>query len=314
MWLLYLPLVIPALAGITAHPLAARLHPRQATWLLTVAAVTLAACSMAALALLAAYAAAQDPFFARAGHYSAQVIRHGAPVPQFVGVAAALALAGGTVAVAVRLRHRARALAESYRQAARLHPEDGIVVLPSPDIEAYALPGLPGRIVVSDLLLGCLDDRRRAALIAHEQAHLAGRHHLFVAAARLAAATNPLLIPVARAVEYTVERWADEHAAAVTRDRRLVARTIGQVALLSGPRPRRAGALGLGMVRPGPARFALAWAGPVPRRVAALLAAPPRRQSLLLAICALVMLSACAAALLAAGDLHALLELAQGTR
>ncbi len=156
-------------------------------------------------------------------------------------------------------------------------------MLPSPDIEAYALPGLPGRIVVSDRLLGCLDDRRRAALIAHEQAHLAGRHHLFVAAARLAAATNPLLIPVARAVEYTVERWADEHAAAVTRDRRLVARTIGQVALLSGPRPRRAGALGLGMAGPGPARFALAWAGPVPRRVAALLAAPPRRQSLLLA-------------------------------
>ena len=59
MWLLYLPLVIPALAGAAARPLAARLEPRHATWLLTVAAVALAACSMAALALLAAYAAAQ---------------------------------------------------------------------------------------------------------------------------------------------------------------------------------------------------------------------------------------------------------------
>jgi len=59
MWLLLLPLVIPALAGAAARPLAARLEPRHATWLLTTAAVALAACSMAALALLAAYAAAK---------------------------------------------------------------------------------------------------------------------------------------------------------------------------------------------------------------------------------------------------------------
>jgi hypothetical protein len=39
MWLLYLPLMIPALAGMAARPLAARLEPRQATWLLTSAAV-----------------------------------------------------------------------------------------------------------------------------------------------------------------------------------------------------------------------------------------------------------------------------------
>jgi hypothetical protein len=45
MWLLYLPLVIPALAGAAARPLAARLEPRHATWLLTTAAVALAACS-----------------------------------------------------------------------------------------------------------------------------------------------------------------------------------------------------------------------------------------------------------------------------
>jgi beta-lactamase regulating signal transducer with metallopeptidase domain len=218
------------------------------------------------------------------------------------------------VAVAVMFRNRARALAESYRRAAGLHPEDGIVVVPGPAIEAYALPGLPGRIVVSGRLLDCLDDRRRAALIAHEQAHLAGRHHLFAAVTRLAAAANPLLIPVARAVDYTVERWADEHAAAVTSDRKLVARTIGQVALLAGTAERRPAGLALGMVRPGTARVSLAWAGPVPRRVAALLAAPPRRQLLLLTVCALVVLSAAGAALLAAGDLHALLELAQGAR
>ena len=319
MWPLYLPLVIPALAGVAAHPLAARLEPRHATWLLTIAAVTLAACSMAALALLAAYAAARAPFLATAGDYSAEVIRRGDPIPVTVGAAAALALTGGAVAVAVMFRNRALALAESYRRAAGLHPEDGIVVVPGPEIEAYALPGMPGRIVVSGRLLDCLDDRRRAALIAHEQAHLAGRHHLFAAVTRLAAAANPLLIPVTRAVDYTVERWADEHAAAVTSDRKLVARTIGQVALLAGTgRRRRPGfpwaSSGRWHHQPRSARVSLAWAGPVPRRVAALLAAPPRRQLLLLTVCALVVLSAAAAALLAAGDLHALIEMAQGAR
>ena len=312
MWPLYLPLVIPALAGIAARPLAARLEPRHASWLLTIAAVALAACSMAALALLAAYAAAQAPFLASAGGYSAQVIRHGDPIPVAVGAAAALALTGGAVAVAVMFRNRARALAESYRRAAGLRPEDGIVVVPGPGIEAYALPGMPGRIVVSGRLLDCLDDRRRAALIAHEQAHLASRHHLFAAATRLAAAANPLLIPVLRAVDYTLERWADEHAAAVTSDRKLVARTIGQVALLAGTARQRPAGLALGIVRPGTSRVSLAWAGPVPRRVAALLTAPPRRQMLLLTVCALIVLSAGVAALLAAGDLHALIELAQG--
>ena len=67
MWLLYLPLVIPALAGAAARPLAARLEPRLATWLLTPAAVALAGCSTAALALLAAYAAARAPVAGRVG-------------------------------------------------------------------------------------------------------------------------------------------------------------------------------------------------------------------------------------------------------
>ena len=52
MWPLYLPLIIPALAGAAARPVAFRLDPRQATWLLTSAAVALAAYSTAALALL----------------------------------------------------------------------------------------------------------------------------------------------------------------------------------------------------------------------------------------------------------------------
>jgi beta-lactamase regulating signal transducer with metallopeptidase domain len=313
-WALYLPLVIPALAGAAARPLAARLEPRQATWLLTSAAVALAACSTAALALLAAFAAARTPALAALGHYSQPVMRRVDPISLPTGVVAALVLAAVAVWVAVMFRSRARALAESYRRAAGLKSRDRIVVVPGPAIEAYALPGRPGRIVVSDHLLDRLDNGRRTALIAHEQAHLTGRHHLFACLARLAAAANPMLLPVARSVEYTVERWADEHAAAVTGDRRLVAETIGEVALLASPVPRRVPGLALGIIGPLAHRLSVAWAGPVPRRVAALLTVPPRRRTVLVAACAAIVLLAGVSALEAARDLHALLELAQAGR
>lgn len=311
MWPLYLPLVIPALAGVAARPLAARLEPRLATWLLTAATVALAACSTAALALLAGFAAARVPILAALGGYSLAVMRRADPIPLSAGALAALALAGAAVAVAVIFRNRARGLAESYRRAAGL-PAESVVVVPGPVIEAYALPGRPGRIVVSGRLLDRLDTGRRAALIAHEQAHLAGRHHLFASVARLAAAANPMLLPVARSVEYTVERWADEHAAAVTGDRRLVAETIGQVALLATPGRRKAPVIAMGVVGQLTQRVSVAWAGPVPRRVAALLVSPPRRRIVLVAASAAVVLLAGISALEAARDLHALLELAQG--
>ncbi len=303
MWPLYLPLVIPALAAAAARPLAARLEPRLATWLLTCATVALAGCSTAALALLAAFAAARAPALAMLGGYSQAVMLRVDPIPVATGSVAALALAGAGVAVAVIFRNRARGLAH-----------DSIVVVPGPDIDAYALPGRPGRIVVSGLLLDRLDPGRRAALIAHEQAHLAGRHHLFASVARLAAAANPMLLPVARTVEYTVERWADEHAAAVMGNRRLVAETIGQVALLASPRPRQAAGIALGAVGQLTQRVAVAWAGPVPRRVAALLNGPPRRRTVLVAASAAIVLLAGVSALEAARDLHALLELAQAGR
>jgi hypothetical protein len=331
----YLPLLVPVLAAMAARPLAARLEPRLATWLLTATTVALAAFSTAALALLAASALARVPALAAVGEYSQPALRRGDPVPVLAGVAAALLLTAVAVAVAVVIRARARGLAESYRRAALMAPgqsvatgpgqaAEAVVVVPGRAIEAYALPGSPGRIVVSGRLLDELDAPGQAALFAHERAHLAGRHHLFTTVAHLAAAANPLLLPVARAVDYTVERWADERAASVTGDRRLVAATIGRVALLAPARPRRMRAASLAITGtrprsgprsgPGTRSVSLAWAGPVPRRVAALLAPPPRRQLTLLAVAALLVLIAGGSAAEAARDLHALVEFAQAAR
>jgi Zn-dependent protease with chaperone function len=311
MWLLALPLLGPALAGLAARPLAGRMEPRQAVWLLTLVSVALAACSTVALALVAAYAAIRLPALAAAGDYSLLTIRRGDPISGLAGLLAALLLASALIAACVLVRGRAIAIARSYRHAATLTASDGIVVVPGSAIEAYALPGGPGRIVISGCLLDRLDPGGRTALVAHERAHLTGRHYLFATAARVAAAVNPLLLPVARSVEYALERWADEHAAVVTGDRRLVAETIGQVALLAGPRGPPRVTVAFGALGPRRRQLSVATAGPVPRRVAALLAAPPRRGAWVPAAAGVLVLLAAVAAALAARDLHALVELGQ---
>src|SRR5229473_1867287 len=279
----YLPLALPALFAPFAGPLAARLDPVHATWLLTGAAVALAGCSTLALGLLAAAAAVRIPLVASLGHWSLSVLGPDTPP----GLAVAL-LAGILLGVAALT-----------------------VVVADEAADAYALPGRPGRIVVTAGMLAALDEPGRAALLAHEQAHLAGFHYLFTTAARLAATASPLLRPAARAVEYTVERWADERAAKVVGDRRLVAHTIGRAALAAkANRPRRAIPAALGAVFSGAHVRAHARPGPVPRRVAALLAPPPpRRLVLLAAVLALVALAGICA-LEAANDLQDLLSLA----
>lgn len=308
--IVYLPLVIPLLAAAGARPLAARLDPRLATWLLTGAALGLAAASTIALGLLAATAVIRIPLVAALGHWSVGVLGRVNPAGTAVAVAAGVLLAGLALAAGHFAVRRYRALADAYRHARRLPGRRRYLVVTDDDAaDAYALPGLPGRVVVSARMLDALDDNGQAALLAHERAHLTGFHHLFTSAVQLAAAANPLLRPVATAVDYTVERWADERAAAAVGDRRLVAQAIATAAIAAkSSRPRRlAQALGIGG-RTG--TVSLSGAGPVPRRVAALLAPPPGRQTILLVLTVALVAAAGLCAIEAARDLHALLQLA----
>jgi hypothetical protein len=152
-------------------------------------------------------------------------------------------------------------------------------------------------------------------LLAHERAHAAGHHYLFIALSHFAAAANPLLRPVAAAVSYTVERWADETAAGRCGDRRLTARAVGKAALASSrttvPQGRAAVETGITGPAVNPVRRLTRRPGPVPRRVAALLGPAPSVRPLLVAAAAAVVLVSGTAALDAAYDLHALVELAQ---
>ncbi|WP_128377285.1 M56 family metallopeptidase [Streptomyces cavernae] len=64
------------------------------------------------------------------------------------------------------------------RRSARL----SATVLPYHVPAAYCLPGRDPRIVISDAAVRELTTEQLAAVLEHEQAHIVGRHHLFLAA------------------------------------------------------------------------------------------------------------------------------------
>ncbi|MBK3639243.1 M56 family metallopeptidase [Streptomyces sp. MBT33] len=306
MYAVWLPLLVPLLAVPVARRGAELLPPRTAAWALTALALVLAGSSTAALVLLALDGALRLPFVAALGHFSPHLLGDGSPATVPTAVLAALALAGLGVLVPWRARRHLRELRAAHRQCGHEPGAGDLWVRPDTRPDAYALPGRPGRIVVTTGMLRALSAREREVLFAHERAHLVGRHHLFLAGGELAVALHPALRGLRAPLSYALERWADESAARATGDRALTARAVGRAALAAGaagPAPR-------------PRLSLTATAGPVPRRVTALLnrSAPvgrllPRALACLLLAC--VTLSA-AAALEAATDLHNGIETAQG--
>ncbi|MEV7773218.1 M56 family metallopeptidase [Kitasatospora sp. NPDC086791] len=208
-----------------------------------------------------------------------------------------------------------RRLADSAVPAL-LHPaEPPLAVLDDERADAFALPGRlprpgrpgePGRIVVTSGMLRALSGPERSALLAHERAHLVARHHVFLALAEHAAHVHPALRTLRAPLGYHLERWADEVAAARIGDRTVTARAVGRAALAASrsPWPDR------------PRLAPAAHAGPVPRRVAALLQPRPaptrgaRLRAVALALAACLALST-GATLEATADLHHTVEAAQ---
>lgn len=313
----YLPLVVPLIAALAARPLAERLPPRTAAWLLTVGALTLAGASSAVLGLLALAAAVRIPVVDAIGGMSLNAVSRDDPASLPLGLAAGALLAAAAAAAVRAGWLRASALFTAHRQARRLPGTEQLVVVADEAADAYAVPGWPGRIVVTSGMLGALSPAERGVLLAHERAHAAGCHYLFTAAARLAAAANPLLRPLVRAVDYSLERWADEQAAISAGSRPLAARTVAKAALASATSPHRgvpAGTLEVAVHAAAPASLASARRrrpGPVPRRVAALLAPPPRPRLLLVCVSLVLVAVSGLAAVEAATDLHGLIEFAQ---
>ncbi|MFE4016009.1 M56 family metallopeptidase [Streptomyces sp. NPDC059101] len=296
----YVPLLITFVLAVLAPRAARRLPPRPSAWSLACAALVTATGWLGSLALLAFTGLAQIPEVAREGHWSVSALRAQDPVSLAVAALSAAALAWSSVSLGVAAVRQARQVLRARQECARMHGGTELTVLDDDVPRAFALPGAPGRIVVSRGMLRSLSDEECTALLAHERAHLRGRHHLFQVVWQLATAANPLLRPMADAGAFVLERWADEAAAARVGSRTVVARAVGRAALATSA-----------AARPG---TLAATGGPVPQRVRALLAPPPPPRTLPFAAGALLLTVCCASLANAASDSDQMVERAQRAR
>jgi len=289
---MWLPLAVSALFWLLAAPVGRRLPPATAVRALTAAMVATALATGFVLAAAALLVLGQAPPVAALGEWSATALATGDPVPLALGGLAAVTVAGLGAAVLRRVVHTVRDLLRSARACRALGPAvAGLVVVEDDAPEAFALPGLTGRVVVSTAMLRALPADERRVLLAHEAAHLRHRHHLYMIVAELAASANPLLRPAARVVGRSVERWADEVAAVEVGDRPLAARALVRAGLARAAAQRTAPALALSGVD-----------GDLVDRTRALLTAPaPRRPLLAGLVAALVVLTGAAVLVTAHG-------------
>ena len=127
---------------------------------------------------------------------------------------------------------------------------EGSVVLDTAERVVYCVAGRPPAIVITRGALEALDDAQLAAVLAHERAHLSGRHHLLVAASQAVATVLPwlrLFRAGAAAIAQLLEMRADDVAARRHHGSTLVAALLALSDI--GPLPRAAlAANGVGVV------------------------------------------------------------------
>jgi beta-lactamase regulating signal transducer with metallopeptidase domain len=197
-----------------------------AAWLAAILSVL--ALAMAALGLLARAAVAGWPGFART---VCESVSAGACPPAVYRSAAyelglaATAFLGGVTMILLGWRYgrslrrssiRTRAHAEAARiTGRRVNGGNAAFVLEARRPAAYCVPGRPGTIVLTSGALALLDPAQLAAVLAHERAHLASRHHLLIALTRGLAAVFPAVPLFTRGPENVTrlaEMCADDSA------------------------------------------------------------------------------------------------------
>ena len=221
-WALVLPAVVAVVVGLAAGRLQRHLSPAVAAAAFAAFAGLAAVAVSGAVIVLAALFVAQIPWVAANVEWC-RTLAADHSLPTWLGAG----LVVGVVAMVTGVGRR-----RPFRRTAFPPGTDELVVLPSDEPKAYAVPGRPGHIVVSAGMLRRLDDDERRVLLAHERAHLHRAHHRYVLVADVAASAVPMLRPLRERVRFATERWADEDAAVAVGDRRLVARAICRAALV----------------------------------------------------------------------------------
>lgn len=244
------PLLVTLVVAAAATSAHRRLPPRLAARFAIVGLVVVALAALPTALVVAISFLTHMPVFGVGFEWCARAIGLHGSVPPWIGLPVVVMLVAGAV--------RTVRLVRDHRQL-RLDDPHPVQVAHSAKPYAVTLPGRAGQIVISTAMVDLLDDDERHIVLAHEAAHARYRHDRYLLIAELAAAAVPPLRALARRVTYSIERWADEAAAAACGDRKLVAVTLGKVALQAQP-STVAGFAGLGVA----ARMGALLAPPVP--------------------------------------------------
>lgn len=133
-----------------------------------------------------------------------------------VAVAAAVRLTWVLVTRTLTIRRQRRHQRELLDLLVRDVDDDGASILDTDTPLAYCVPGGRGRIVLTSGAARLLTDEQRAAVVAHERAHLQGRHDLVLLLAEVTSAAFGFVRVFAAArqeLKELVEMLADDAAA-----------------------------------------------------------------------------------------------------
>lgn len=190
--------------------------PLIVCWLLSMAGVVLAAAAGVLLLLLPDHAGSGSLLAEL--HHCWGVVQHGSPpdVEELGGVLGVLILAAAAARLTVigiricrRRAHAGREHLALLRVAARVDAGPPITLwLPHDRPLAFSLAGRPGAVVATDGLTRHLGADGVAAVLAHEHAHLRGRHHLLVAIIDALSAVLPF-VPLFRQAPAAIRRLTE---------------------------------------------------------------------------------------------------------
>jgi len=160
-----------------------------------------------------------------------------------LGLTLAGAVAARTVLTAMTHLRAAGRQALKHAQTARLvgrpEPALGAVLVEHSEPVAYCVAGRHPTVILSTGALQELDPAQLAAVLAHERAHLTGRHHRLLALARIGSLVLPVL-PLMRDADAQVARLVEMHAddaAARASDPRALATALVVLAAGASPAP-----------------------------------------------------------------------------
>lgn len=215
-----------------------RLAPERSARVMTASLVLILAAAIPTVLILGMSFLTHLPLVGNSLQWCSDLVGVHDDVAAWLGLPAIAAIVAGTI-------RGARVYVMHQRLVEHLSTEPELT--PHEQPFAVTLPGRGGHIIVSTGLADLLDQRELDVVMAHELTHARHRHDRYLLVAKLATAIMPPLRPLATRIEFSLERWADEAAAAACGSREFVAHTLAKVAIGSPIPQPTLGFTGLGV-------------------------------------------------------------------